>query len=65
MFLYFTQHLSTDIANATQDLSKVMDGAEFLDVHCIIRNLLYFRNLGLKIEGILLASVIVIMQGIQ
>ena len=47
------KHLKPNITNATQELSKVMDGANqavFFKMHQIIRYVLDTRSLGLKLE---------------
>ena len=52
MSLYLMKHSRHDIANATQELSKVMDGASpaaFLKMHCVNKYVLNTSNLGLKI----------------
>ena len=51
--MYLMKHLSSNIANMTQELSNVMDSANvaaFLKIHQVIKYALDTRNLGLKLE---------------
>ena len=52
--VYFMRNLRPDIANATQELSKIMGGANlaaFLEMHCVIKYVLDTRDLGVVIES--------------
>ena len=51
--LYIVKHSKPDSANATWELSKVMDGANpatLLEMDCMIKYALYIKNLKLMIE---------------
>ena len=53
MLLYLVKHSRPDIANAVQELSKVLDGvspAALKDMHRVIKYVLDTKNLGLKID---------------
>ena len=55
MLLYLVKHSCPDIANALQELSKVLDGAKkaaYKEMHQIIKYVFDSRVLGLKIEPI-------------
>ena len=76
MLSYFMKNSKSDIANATQELYKGVDGvnpAAFLKMHHLINYVLCTMNLGLKLSqtetrknhGILFMLAIVILQAIQ
>ena len=53
MLLYLVKHSRPDIANATRELSKVLDGAtpsSFKEMHRVIKYVLDTKTKGLKIE---------------
>ena len=53
MLLNLEEHSWPDIANMTQELSKIVDGenqAAFLEIHQVIKYVLHSRSLELKLE---------------
>ena len=53
MLLYLVKHSRPDIANAVQELSKVLNGATdaaFKEMHRVIKYVLDTKNMGLKLE---------------
>ena len=53
MLLYVVKHLHPDLANMTRELSKANNGANlaaYKELLCLIKYVLFTKNLGLKIE---------------
>ena len=53
MLLYLVKHLHTDLANTTQELSKVNDSmnpSAYKELLCMIKYVNNMKNLGLKIK---------------